>query len=118
MAEYPRTLWDRCGHIHEVAGKNAEVGEHFLAYCHRAAALLKGWLMGTHQGAVSHEHLDYYLDEYTFRFNRRTSRHRGMLFYRLLQHAIETDSVKYGQLIKGVRGPLETNDSICCGYAT
>jgi len=50
---------------------------------HRIAALLKRWLLGIHQGAVSGKHLDYYLDEYTFRFNRRMSRSRGMLFYRL-----------------------------------
>ena len=49
------------------------------------SSLLKRWLLGTHQGAVSPAHLDYYLDEFTFRFNRRRSRHRGMLFYRLAQ---------------------------------
>jgi len=58
---------------------------------HRVASLLKRWLLGTHQGAVSHDQLDYYLDEYTFRFNRRHSRHRGMLFYRLLEQAVATD---------------------------
>jgi len=50
---------------------------------HRIASLLKRWLLGTDQGAVSHDQLDYYLDEYTFGSNRRHSRHRGMLFYRL-----------------------------------
>jgi hypothetical protein len=50
----------------------------------RIASLLKRWLLGTHQGAVSSKHLDYYLDEYTFRLNRRTSRARGLLFYRLM----------------------------------
>ncbi|NCO52323.1 MAG: hypothetical protein COZ70_09930 [Deltaproteobacteria bacterium CG_4_8_14_3_um_filter_51_11] len=55
---------------------------------HRIAALLKRWLLGTHQGAFSGKHLDYYLDEYTFRFNRRTSRSRGLLFYRLIQQAV------------------------------
>jgi hypothetical protein len=58
---------------------------------HRVASLLKRWLLGTHQGAVSHDQLDYYLDEYTFRFNRRHSRHRGMLFYRVLEQAVATD---------------------------
>ena len=52
---------------------------------HRVASLLKRWLLGTHQGAVSHDHLDYYLDEFTFRFNRRRARHRGLLFYRLIE---------------------------------
>jgi transposase-like protein len=56
----------------------------------RIAGLLKRWLLGTYQGAVSREHLNYYLDEYTFRFNRRTSRSRGLLFYRLLEQAVQT----------------------------
>lgn len=58
---------------------------------HRVAALLKRWLLGTYQGAVSHKHLNYYLDEFTFRFNRRHSRSRGLLFYRLLEQAVQTD---------------------------
>ena len=66
---------------------------------HRIAALLKRWLLGIHQGAISGKHLDYYLDEYTFRFNRRTSRSRGMLFYRLMQQAVATASVPYRQLV-------------------
>lgn len=60
-----------------------------LPRVHRVASLLKRWLLGTYQGAVSTEHLDYYLDEFTFRFNRRTSRSRGKLFYRLLQQAVQ-----------------------------
>ena len=68
---------------------------------HRIAALLKRWLLGVHHGAVSAKHLDYYLDEYTFRFNRRTSRSRGMLFYRLLQQAVGTASTPYRQLVDG-----------------
>ena len=72
----------------------------------RVASLLKRWLLGTHQGAISHEHLQYYLDEFTFRFNRRTSRHRGKLFYRLLQQAMQTSPVLYSALSKGIRpGP-------------
>ena len=66
---------------------------------HRIASLLKRWLLGTHQGAVKGKHLDYYLDEYTFRFNRRTSGSRGMLFYRLMQQAVTTDTVPYNQLV-------------------
>jgi len=64
---------------------------------HRVASLLKRWLLGTHQGAVSHDQLDYYLDEFTFRFNRRRSRHRGLLFY-LLQQAVRTDPHPYQSL--------------------
>lgn len=55
----------------------------------RIASLLKRWLLGTHQGGQQFSHLHYYLDEFTFRFNRRTSRSRGMLFYRLVQQALE-----------------------------
>jgi len=72
-----------------------------LPRVHRVAALLKRWLLGTHQGAVSFEHLDYYLDEFTFRFNRRTSRHRGKLFYRLVQQAVAIDPVPYKDLVGG-----------------
>ena len=66
---------------------------------HRVASLLKRWLMGTHQGSVIPKHLDYYLDEFTFRFNRRTSRSRGLLFYRLLEQAVLTAPVTYAQIV-------------------
>ena len=59
-----------------------------LPHVHLVASLLKRWILGTHQGAISHTQLDYYLDEFTFRFNRRRARHRGLLFYRLLEGAI------------------------------
>jgi transposase-like protein len=75
-----------------------------LPRIHRVASLLKRWLLGTHHGAVSPAHLDYYLDEFTFRFNRRTSRHRGKLFYRLLQQAVGVPPVPYAALVKHVRG--------------
>jgi transposase-like protein len=76
-----------------------------LPHVHRVVSLLKRWLLGTHQGAISHAHLDYYLDEFTFRFNRRRSRHRGKLFYRLLQQAMVVDPAPYRTLIKGVARP-------------
>ena len=68
---------------------------------HRIASLLKRLLLGTHQGAVSPKHLDYYLDEYTFRFNRRTSRVRGLLFYRLLEQAVSISPMQYRQIVAG-----------------
>jgi transposase-like protein len=64
-----------------------------LVLPHLVASLLKRWLLGTYQGAVKPTHLAYYLDEFTFRFNRRTSRSRGKLFYRLVQHAVLVDPV-------------------------
>jgi hypothetical protein len=65
------------------------LGDNLLPLANRIASLLKRWLLGTHQGAAQSSHLDYYLDEYTFRFNRRTSKSRGMLFYRLVGQAIQ-----------------------------
>jgi len=62
------------GYDHKVVRESEDVGTNLLPLCHRVASLLKRWLGGTLQGAASHEHLAYYLDEYTFRFNRRTSR--------------------------------------------
>ena len=62
---------------------------------HKVAALLKRWLLGTHQGSVTAAHLDAYLDEFAFRFNRRKSRRRGMLFYRLLENAVVTKPTRY-----------------------
>ena len=63
------------------------------------AALLKRWLLGTHQGAVDRKHLEYYLDEFTFRFNRRTSRAPGLLFHRLAQQAVLTGPAPYKDLV-------------------
>ena len=89
------------GYSHEIAGRgDCIVGENLLPLAHRIASLLKRWLTGTHQGAVQPSHLDYYLDEYTFRFNRRTSRSRGKLFYRLVQQALMVDPVE-GKEIRG-----------------
>jgi len=66
---------------------------------HRVASLLKRWLLGTHQGSVRAQHLDYYLDEFTFRFNRRTSHSRGLLFYRLLEQSVVTSPVSYQDIV-------------------
>ena len=62
---------------------------------HRVVSLLKRWLLGTHQGAIGQEHLNDYLDEYTFRFNRRKSASRGKLFYRLIQQAVQVEPAPY-----------------------
>ena len=68
---------------------------------HRVASLLKRWLLGTHQESVSDKHLDYYLDEFAFRFNRRRARSRGLLFYWFLQQAVNVDPVPYNHLVGG-----------------
>ena len=90
------------GYEHVVVRQSANVGENLLPLTNRVAALLKRWLQGTHQGAVRATHLDYYLDEYTFRFNRRTSRSRGKLFFRLVQQAVSVTPIR-GQDIRGGR---------------
>lgn len=91
------------GYAHEVTVQSAsgDPAHVLLPAVHRVSSLLKRWLVGTHQGAVSNRHLDYYLDEYTFRFNRRTSRSRGLLFYRLAQQAVATQPTWYQDLIGG-----------------
>ncbi len=70
-----------------------------LPHVHLVASLIKRWLLGTHQGAVSQKHLAGYLDEYAFRFNRRFSTHRGKLFYRLMQQAVSTAPVSRQEII-------------------
>ena len=89
-------------HDKAVMGGDRELVERVFPRVHRVAALLKRWLLGTHQGAVEHQHLDYYLDEFTFRFNRRTSRSRGLLFYRLLQQAVATAPVPRKAMLGGL----------------
>ncbi len=103
MEDYPRTLDELEARFSSVSAS------HLLPRVHRVISLLKRWILGTHQGAISPEHLDYYLDEFTFRFNRRTSRHRGKLFYRLLHHAVAIEPIQYDKIIKHVRGPKPKN---------
>ena len=87
-------MLDGMGYIHEKhvqnpADKSLPV-ESRLEHVHLVVSLVKRWLAGTHQGAVTPEHLAGYLDEFAFRFNRRKATHRGLLFYRLLQQAVLT----------------------------
>lgn len=100
------------GHEVTVLKRSRASASNLLPRVHRVASLLKRWILGTHQGAVSPEHLDGYLDEYTFRFNRRTSRSRGKLFYRLLQNAVVVGPTPYKDIIKGIRGPQPRNHNI------
>ena len=66
---------------------------------HRVASLVKRWLLGTHQGSVDEAHLQSYLNEFVFRFNRRRSQSRGLVFYRVLELAVTHDPVRYGELV-------------------
>ena len=91
---------DRLGYDHEVTVVRGpkEAGK-LLPRVHLVVSLLKRWLVGTHQGAVSRTHLPYYLDEFTFRFNRRRSRSRGKLFFRLVEQAVATDPTPYSSMV-------------------
>ena len=96
---------EKYGYRHRITfvkGRKESASE-LLPRVHQVISLLKRWLLGTHQGAVSRAHLDYYLDEFTFRFNRRTARHRGKLFYRLVQQAVAIEPAPYASLVKHVR---------------
>lgn len=92
------------GYRHEVTilrGQGKDAAIELLPRVHRVAGLLKRWLLGTHQGSVSGNHLDYYLDEFTFRFNRRKSRSRGKLFYRLVEQALNVEPSPYHSMVGG-----------------
>lgn len=77
-------------HRPQVIKTGGEAALEQLDHVHLVISLLKRWLGGTHQGAVTPSHLQAYLDEFSFRFNRRLSQHRGKLFYRLMQQAVTT----------------------------
>ncbi len=81
------------GHDVTILRGNKKSPSEIMPRVHLVISLLKRWLLGTHQGAVSHKHLDYYLDEFTFRFNRRRSKNRGKVFYRLVQQAVVVEPV-------------------------
>ena len=93
------------GYVHEVTiiKRKKKTPSELLPRVHRVISLLKRWLLGTHQGAVSQKHLNYYLDEFTFCFNRRRSKSRGKLFFRLAQQAVAVDPVPYDRIVHPTR---------------
>jgi len=95
----------QAGYQHTITRQKESLGNDPLPRVHRVASLLKRWLLGTYQGAVEPDHLDYYLDEFTFRFNRRTSHSRGKLFYRLVEQAVAIGPVPAKNIRGGVRNP-------------
>jgi transposase-like protein len=97
------------GYTHEYTdGYRAVDKSEVLPGVHLTASLLKRWLTGTLHFAVAEHQLPYYLDEFTFRFNRRTAHSRGLLFYRLLQQAVETDPQPLHTLLKPESNPYFT----------
>jgi transposase-like protein len=99
---------DALGYRHRpvsLAGRPKPAAVQELPRVHRVAALLKRWLLGTHHGRIGPDHLEYYLDEFTFRFNRRRARSPGRLFYALLQQAVREDPAPYHTLIRSRTKP-------------
>lgn len=95
---------DKLGYVHDRRSQRAARARgddpaELLPGVHRIASLAKRWLLGTHQGSVDEAHLQSYLDEFVFRFNRRTSRSRGLVFYRVLELAVGHEPVRYHDLI-------------------
>jgi len=98
----------RLGYVHDRRSQRAaralgEDPDQLLPAVHRVASLAKRWLLGTHQGSVDDAHLPSYLNEFAFRFNRRRSRSRGMVFYRVLELAVVHQPVRYRDLIANPR---------------
>ena len=87
------------GYKHKVISGSGKTVSALLPRVHLVASLLKRWLLGIHQGVVSREQLDYYLDEFTFRFNRRTSKSRGKFFYGLVEQAVAIEPVPFSRLV-------------------
>lgn len=88
-------------HRPRIASPGKHESSKALPRVHRVASLLKRWLLGAHHGSFSRRQLEYYLDEFTFRFNRRNSQSRGMLFYRLAQQAVMTEPVPLQTIKRG-----------------
>jgi len=97
----PYGLSDGYEHRQTILSSSNDPAHVAMPGVHRVSSLLKRWLLGTHQGAFSVEHLQSYLEEFTFRFNRRTSSSRGQLFRRLLEQAVATPPVTEADVIHG-----------------
>ena len=97
--------WASYNAIDDLEGYSRVIEEsHNMDLVHLVISLLKRWLLGTYQGAVRPSHLQYYLDEFTFRFNRRRSKSRGKLFYRLIQQSLNVDPAP----ISVLKGPADS----------
>jgi hypothetical protein len=100
---YPAATRDRYEHRGTSIAAAGLQAHEVLPVVHRVFSLVKRWVMGTMQGSVSPEHVQAYFDEWVFRFNRRNSRSRGLLFHTLLRLAVSGDPVTYKSLRKAGR---------------
>jgi len=99
LSSYPDAIGDDYLHKPHVVARSGDPAHVSLPGVHRVASLLKRWLLGTHQGAVESDHLQAYLNEFAFRFNRRKAEFRGLLFRRLLEQAVQVAPVSYKALV-------------------
>jgi transposase-like protein len=99
LSPYPLAVGDDYLHDPHPVVRSTDAPHVSLPGVHRVASLLKRWLLGTHQGAVEADHLQAYLNEFAFRFNRRRSEFRGLLFRRLLEQAVQVAPLSYRSLI-------------------
>jgi transposase-like protein len=107
LSSYPNALGTEYEHLAISVVQSGGEAHEVLPAVHRVASLLKRWLEGTHHGGVAPDHLPAYLDEFSFRFNRRRSRQPGLLFFRLLEQAVTTPSITYREMV-AVPTPKET----------
>ena len=98
-SSYPRAVRNHYVHQPINVKRSGQPAHVVLPGVHRVASLAKRRILSTHQGSVADPHLQSYLNEFVFRFNRRNSRSRGLLFYRLLELAVDHDPVRYRQLV-------------------
>jgi transposase-like protein len=98
-SSYPQAVRNHYVHKPINVKRSGQPAHVVLPGVHRVASLAKRWVLGTHQGSVADPHLQSYLNEFVFRFNRRNSRSRGLVFYRMLELAVDHDPVRYRELI-------------------
>lgn len=91
---------DKYKHEIKVISASGKEAHELLPHVHLVDSLVKRWINGTHQGSISPKYLSYYLDEFTFRFNRKISTYRGKLFYRLMQQAVNTSPQPFKEILK------------------
>ncbi len=101
----------RYKHKVSVISASPDPAHEVMPRAHSVASLLKCWLLGTHQGGVQPQHLDYYLDEFTFRFNRRRSKARGLLFHWLAEQAVAVAPAPYPTIIGKPNNPRNSKKS-------
>ena len=99
LKSYPADTASEWDHKAIVVSGSGQQAHEALPGAHRVASLLKRWLEPAHQGSVEADHLQAYLDEFTFRFNRRKAKSRGLLFYRLLELATATAPARYEDIV-------------------